>query len=89
MPWFLGGGASYQGLLPGRSQDIASVGVIYGEISKYVPATTGETVLEINYQIALTRWLSFMPDFQYVFNPSGSSDISNSAVAGFQAVVTF
>jgi porin len=89
IPWFLGGGASYQGLLPGRPQDTASLGVIYGVLSKCVPNTSAETVLEINYQIALTRWLTFMPDFQYVFQPSGSSAITNSAVAGFQAVVTF
>jgi porin len=89
IPWFFGGGASYQGLLPGRSQDIASLGMIYGMISKYVPNTSAETVIEINYQIALTRWLSFMPDFQYVYKPSGSSAINNSAVIGFQAVVNF
>lgn len=65
MPYFVGGGWSYQGLIPGRENDIASVGAIYGTFSGYIPQTTGEAVIEANHQINLTPWLSTTPDFQY------------------------
>ena len=52
MPYFVGGGVSYQGLLPGRGSDIASAGVIAGIFSHVIPRTTAETVLEANYQIS-------------------------------------
>ena len=84
MPYFVGGGVSYQGLLPGRGSDIASAGIIYGTFSHAIPRTTAETVLEANYQITVTRWLSVTPDLQYIIRPSGSSAISNAFVLGVQ-----
>ena len=84
MPYFVGSGLSYQGLWPGRGSDIASAGIIYGTFSHAIPRTTAETVLEANYQITVTRWLSVMPDLQYIIRPSGSSAISNAFVLGVQ-----
>ena len=88
MPSFVGGGMSYQGLVPGRGSDIASVGVIAGMFSHFIPQTTAETVLEANYQITVTRWLSVTPDLQYIIRPSGSSAISNAVVLGVQLAMT-
>jgi porin len=89
MPYFLGGGFSYQGLFSGRDNDIASAGVIWGTFSRYIPRTTAETVIEANYQIALTGWLSITPDIQYVIRPSGSSAIKNALVLGTQVAIVF
>ncbi|HET6514270.1 MAG TPA: carbohydrate porin [Thermodesulfovibrionales bacterium] len=89
MPYFLGGGLSYQGLIPGRGSDLASIGALYGSFSGYIPQTSGEAVIEVNYQITLTPWLSITPDFQYVMKPSGNSAIRNAAALGFQLAVTF
>jgi porin len=89
MPYFVGGGLSYQGLIPGRDDDIAALGVIYGSFSRYIPRTTGETVVEMNYQITLNRWLSITPDIQYVIRPSGSSAIKNALVLGTQVTIVF
>jgi porin len=89
MPYFVGGGLSYQGLGPGRDNDIASAGVIYGGFSRYVPRTTAETVIEANYQFSVTRWLSIMPDLQYVIRPGGSSAIGNALVLGTQVAISF
>jgi porin len=89
MPYFVGGGLSYQGLIPGRDNDIASAGVIYGAFSRYIPRTTAETVIEINYQITFSRWLSITPDIQYVIRPSGSSAIKNALGLGTQVAVVF
>ena len=55
MPYFVGGGLSYQGVIPRRDNDIASAAVIYGSFSRYIPRTTAETVIEMNYQITVTR----------------------------------
>jgi porin len=89
MPYFVGAGLSYQGLLPGREDDIAAAGVIYGTFSRYIPRTTAETVVEANYQITLNRWLSITPDIQYVIKPSGSSAIKNALVLGTQVAIVF
>jgi porin len=89
MPYFVGGGLSYQGAIPGRDDDIASAGVIYGTFSRYIPRTTAETVIEVNYQISLTSWLSITPDIQYVIRPNGSSAIKNALVLGTQVGIVF
>ena len=90
MPYFVGGGLSYQGPLPGRDNDIAAVGVIYrssSAVTSHAQAT--ETVLEINYQITFNRWLSITPDVQYVIRPNGSSAIRNAFVLGTQVAINF
>jgi porin len=89
MPYFVGGGLSYQGAIPRRYDDIASVGVIYGAFSRYIPRTSAETVIEANYQVTLTNWLSITPDLQYVIRPSGSSAIKNALVLGAQVQIVF
>jgi porin len=89
MPYFVGAGLSYQGLIPSRDNDIASAGVIYGTFSRHVPQTTAETVIEVNYQVTLSRWLSITPDIQYVNRPSGSSAIKNALVLGTQVAIVF
>jgi porin len=89
MPYFVGAGLSYQGLIPGRGDDIVSAGIIYGTFSRSIPRTTGETMIEVNYQIALNRWLSITPDIQYVIRPGGSSAVGNAFVLGAQATINF
>jgi porin len=89
LPLFGGGGISYQGLIPGREQDVASFGVIHGAFSRDLPGTTGETVIEANYQFALTGGLSIMPDFQYVIRPGGVRAVGNAFVLGAQVTLSF
>ena len=89
MPYFVGAGLSYQGLIPGHDNDIASTGVISGIFSHHIPRSTAETVIEVNYQITFNRWLSITPDMQYVIRPSGSSTIKNALVLGTQVAIVF
>ncbi|MGB7950145.1 MAG: carbohydrate porin, partial [Candidatus Binatia bacterium] len=89
IPYFVGGGLSYQGAIPRRDDDIASFGVIYGAFSRYVPRASAETVIETNYQVTLTNWLSVTPDLQYVIRPNGSSAIKNALVLGAQLQIVF
>ena len=89
IPYFLAGGVSYQGLIPSRGQDVASLGVVHGIFSRYLSDRSAETVIEANYQVRLTPWLSASPDVQYIIRPSGSRAISNAVVVGAQFMVTF
>ena len=84
---FLNAGATYKGVIPGRSDDTVGVGVGYARISDTAskfdsdtrfysggvfPIRRSETVLELTYQAVLAPWLTIQPDFQYVFSPGGS-----------------
>jgi porin len=89
LPYFVGAGLSYQGAIPRRDSDIASAAIIYGTFSRYIPQTTAETVIEMNYQITLNGWLSITPDLQYIVRPSGSSAIKNAVVLGTQLAIVF
>lgn len=88
VPLFWGAGASYQGLIPARKNDVASAGWIYGQVSNYIPGTSAEQVLEVNYRWSYRRFLAITPDFQYIWKPGGYS-VAGAAVAGVQASVTF
>ncbi|MHB8885097.1 MAG: carbohydrate porin [Methylovirgula sp.] len=80
-------GANYKGIIPGRPDDTAGVGLIYTRVSDQVsqldmdfgtvsggwyPVRHAETVLELTYQVQMAPWWTLQPDFQYVFNPGGS-----------------
>ena len=88
VPLFWGGGASYQGLIPTRKNDAASVGWVYGRVSNYLPGTSAEQVLEVNYRWLYDRFLSITPDFQYIWNPRGYN-APGVAVIGVQVSITF
>jgi porin len=88
MPYFVGGGSSYKGIIPSREKDTASIGVIYGSFSRHIPQTSGETAIEANYNIAVTPWLSIMPDVQCILKPGGS-DIHTAVAIGAQLAIVF
>jgi len=89
LPVFGGGGITYQGLIPGRAQDAVSLGAIYGALSRDLPGTTAETVIEANYQFALAGGLSITPDLQYVIRPGGVRGVGNAFVLGAQVTLSF
>lgn len=88
IPVFWAAGASYQGLIPSRQQDIVSVGWIYGQVSNFIPGASAEQVLEVNYRWQPRRFLSITPDFQYIWNPGGYS-APGITVIGIQPSITF
>lgn len=65
--------------------------------SRYYPAQSAETFVEMTYQYQIAPWWQVQPDFQYFFDPSGgipnpldpTRRIGNEAVFGFRTVVTF
>ncbi len=88
VPWFWGAGSSYQGLIPKRQNDAASVGWIYGGVSSFIPGTSAEQILEANYRWAYRRFLALTPDFQYIWKPGGYNK-PGVAVFGAQLAATF
>jgi porin len=89
LPLFVGGGLTYQGLIPGRGGDVASLGAIYGRLSRDLPGLSAETVIEANYQIALTGGIVLTPDLQYVVRPGGDRSIKNALLLGAQVTISF
>jgi carbohydrate-selective porin OprB len=87
MPLFSGVGATYLGLIPGRSQDSLVIGWIHGGFSRYLQGQTAERVFELNYQWNLKSWLNIVPDFQRVVKPSGFN-VPSVVVLGVQLNVT-
>jgi porin len=79
-------GLAYKGLIPGRDDDTAGIGVAYARIggnargldqdtqffalSSY-PVRDQEIVLELTYQFQLTPWMILQPNLQRSFHPGG------------------
>ena len=74
IPNFWSAGASYQGLITSRPNDIISVALLRAEGSTYAPPFNTEGVLELNYQWFHSRYLAISPHAQYLWrnpNPVG------------------
>ena len=77
--FYLDGGVSYKGLLPGRPDDTVGVSGAYGHISSYVSAADQlvggplvrdfQATIEATYQYVVLPGFSLQPDFQYIFHP--------------------
>ena len=84
--WSVGG--QYQGLCPGRDDDVLGVGVAQGRLSRYA-RTTGrdaqETVFETYYNAKVTGWLNITGDVQYILNPGADASVSDAVVVGIRA----
>ena len=89
VPGWLHSGSATRASSPAARGDIASLGVISGAFSRYLRGASAETVIEANYQVMVTPWLSGTPGVQYVIKPSGNSGIKSAVVLGLQLAVTF
>jgi len=87
IPLLWGAGLSYQGLIPVRTSDVASICLIRTEFSKYAPATSAEDGLELNYQWRHSRYLTITPHGQYLWNRS-AHESRNATVLGIQLELT-
>ncbi len=86
-PFFLSGGIAYEGLFPGRNEDIAGIGLAYGSLSRELENKDFEIGIEGTYIFQVTPWLGIQPDVQLIVHPGGSSAIPNALVAGIQLSV--
>jgi porin len=86
-----GGGLAMTGLIPGRTEDVATLGVGHVEFSSSVQRLTQrhrETVLEIAYHLRLLGFWSIKPDFQYIRQPNGDQNTPDALVVGLQSTAT-
>jgi porin len=89
IPFSASAGLVYQGLIPGRDDDVTALAVYYGKFSDRLENQNAETVVEANYRLQLAPWLYVTPDFQYVIRPNGQSDIDDAAVFGGEIGIDF
>jgi porin len=98
LPWFVSGGAQYQGPIPGRDADRAVFGVAYGSYSSDLRAQQRsqgqasefyEMVFEWSYQIAVTDCAWIQPNLQYIVSPGATGDIPNAWILGAVLNVNF
>jgi len=83
-------GMQYQGLIPGRDDDVMAVGFATGALSAQGQHThDNETVLETYYNIQLTPWLHLGPSLQIVFNPGGERNVRDAVILGFRCQMNF
>ncbi len=91
-------GVRYNGLIPSRPQDGASLGFVYTHIGDPfqtvgiptgLPGLGSEKALELNYALWLRPYLLWQPVFQYYWDVGGDSRIPNAAVLGFRVKVDF
>ena len=83
---YVDAGIAYKGLLPGRPNDTAALGVIYSRISPAAraydrdtirfgqgtgPLRSSEVVIEATYQAEVLPGFTVQPDVQYVMRPGG------------------
>jgi porin len=87
---FWGLGAQYQGLLPGRDDDVLGIGLAAGCLGsparREVPHR-GEAVCECYYAIALRKGVALTLDLQYVRHPGAASP--SSLVPGIRLHMEF
>jgi porin len=97
MPVMGYGGVYFQGLIPGRDNDVSFLNFYTGNVSgsyaqQYIyngKQPTEESVVELSYIVQLTDHFQFQPDLQYIIQPGGWSSIASSLVIGFQVSAQF
>jgi carbohydrate-selective porin OprB len=61
-------------------------GAAGGYASQFFSTTT---VFEWFYTVSINKWLDFVPDAQYIINPSGNGSTGNAAILGFTIAAKF
>jgi porin len=102
--YYLDGGVTFNGLIPGRGSDLFGVATAYGHIGSglqgftadensfngtNVPVPDFEQNIEITYLAQLSQWWTVQPDIQVIIHPGGSSAIPNAFVLGCRTVINF
>jgi len=83
-------GAQYQGLLPGRDEDVLAFGVAQGLLSDDADFTAShETAMELYYNVQVAPWLNVSPSVQVVLNPGGDEARGEAVVLSVRAQLAF
>lgn len=81
--FYVDGGISYKGLIPGRPDDTAGVAAAYSRSSSSLVRADQQTpdalvhnyqaLIEATYQFAVVPGFTIQPDFQYIFHPGAGA----------------
>jgi porin len=86
-------GLHYQGLIAGRDDDIAALGITVSHASdayQRINASLGsETSIEATYRAQVTPWLALQPTLQYVSHPNMNPATKGAWVAGIRIEAAF
>jgi len=92
------GGFACTGLIPGRKDDVAALGLarsaVSHDFSNFSQATGGpafkyEAVIEGTYSLNLAPWWQLQPDLQYIFSAGAQANSPDAFVVGLRSTVTF
>ena len=95
---YIDAGLNYNGLIPGRNDDIFGIGVTHSGLSGVAsrrsvraggPRFSSETLIEVTYTAKIFPCLTLQPDFQYIINPGATDTAPNAAVIGIRSTLTF
>ncbi|HET9715929.1 MAG TPA: carbohydrate porin [Pseudolabrys sp.] len=85
--YYIDGGVGFKGLLPGRPDDVLTLGAAYAHISRDAAALDRDTLafsgapypirdqeaaFELSYQLQVAPWWIVQPDLQYIIHPGGN-----------------
>lgn len=102
--YYLDGGVTFNGLIPGRSADYFGVATAYGHIGSglqgftedqnsfngtNLPIPDFEQNIEVTYLAQVAPWWTVQPDMQIIIHPGGSAAIPNAVVLGCRTTITF
>jgi porin len=101
--YYADGGLVFSGIIAGRPDDAVAIAAAYGHVSDRARSLDEENILlgtrasarnfealmELTYQAKIANGVLLQPDFQYVWNPGGSSEIKNAVVFGLRAVLSY
>jgi len=88
--WSLG--FQYQGLLPGRDDDVLGVGFAQGVFTDEARdsfTADSESVWELYYSLVATEWMVVSPGVQYVTHPGGDRTVGDATIVGVRAQIAF
>lgn len=110
--WYIDGGFGIKGPLQGRKDDTLTFGVAHAHISRDIagldrdtaffsgspyPVRSGETALELSYEMHMRPWWIVQPDMQYIIRPGGgnprpgdsSRRVGNAFLLGVRTTIDF
>jgi carbohydrate-selective porin OprB len=87
VPSFWSLGASYEGLIPVRQNDILSFAIMHADGSKFAVPENTEGMLEFNYEWIHSRYLAITPHGQYLWDLHNQKS-PNAFVVGVQLAIT-
>jgi len=88
--WTMETGMNYIGLIPGRNQDVTSLGYIYGKHSNEIMTVKShESVLELTYLYQVSPAVYIQPDVQWINRPTGDNAVKDAWAIGLRVGFTF